>query len=146
MFSAVPAKADIAQGISKANLRTLTMPACRRICPADPSLAVHCRGRDPSPIGELRVAWWKCPAGRSAISGAAKWSRLPVRDLTRSAGININERLLLRGRKDRLGWKHRTFPGPNRKAVGRSYSGWRFSFERSQWKSRLRTTRQRIRL
>ncbi len=28
---------------------------------------------------------------------------LPVPDLTRSAGININERLLLRGRKDRLG-------------------------------------------
>ena len=30
-------------------------------------------------------------------------SRLPVPDLTRSAGININERRLLRGRKDRLG-------------------------------------------
>jgi len=34
------------------------------------------------------------------------WARvacLPVPNLTRSAGININERLLLRGRKDRLG-------------------------------------------
>jgi hypothetical protein len=26
------------------------MPACRRVCAADPPLAVHCQSRDPSPI------------------------------------------------------------------------------------------------
>jgi hypothetical protein len=59
----------------------------------------------PRPVAHRRAqgGMVKCLAGRSPISGAAKRSRLPVPDLTRSAGININERLLLRGRKDRLG-------------------------------------------
>jgi hypothetical protein len=38
---------------------------------------------------------------RNDLLGAVVCLRVP--DLTRSAGININERLLLRGRKDRLG-------------------------------------------
>jgi hypothetical protein len=58
----------------------------------------------PRPVAHRRAqgGMVKCPAGRGTISGAAKRSRSRVPDLTRSAGINLNERLLLRGRKDRL--------------------------------------------
>jgi hypothetical protein len=88
MFSAVPAKADIAQDISKANLRTLAMPACCRVCAADPSLAVHCRGRDPSPVrgalDEVHCAWRRVanvtmpsrPALESGRSMTFRWHRL----------------------------------------------------------------------
>src|SRR5258708_39758305 len=43
------------------------MAACRRVCTADPSLAVHCRGRDPSPI--RRAQGGEGRTGRGAISG-----------------------------------------------------------------------------
>jgi hypothetical protein len=62
MFFAVPAKADIAEGISKAYRFTLTMPE------SNPSLAVHCRGRDRSPIRRAQRGMVKRRAGRGAIS------------------------------------------------------------------------------
>jgi hypothetical protein len=58
-------------GMLKSYRFTLTMPACCRVWAADPSLAVHSRGREASPIRRAQRGMVKCPAGRVAISGAA---------------------------------------------------------------------------
>jgi hypothetical protein len=66
--------------------RRFAMPACRRVCAAHPSLAVHCRGRGPVAHtagsawhGEMRQRDWLDPARRRRIfagcpnSGPFSW-------------------------------------------------------------------------
>jgi hypothetical protein len=74
----------------KANRLIRMMPACRRVCATDPSMAADCRGRDRVACAAgLSVAWGEVPAGRGAISGAA--SRVSDKAKTGKADQSSNQ-------------------------------------------------------